>query len=286
MSDFSQTLHDLPWSGLIPVVLLVILGLMLWAAGRRILRPGFAIVGLLVGGLAGWLIGDSINMGLSPWLTAGIAGVVLAGALTLAYRVAVACAMAVIFAVAAPLSVITIAEIQAGGRPLSDGQTHNPFTDKVDELTARTRAQVADAISKKAISAKNTVSEKLSDRGKEHAEQIQQYSERLIDTGKQEWEKTPQSLRRTVAFSAVIGCVIGLFLGFLGTSFSAAAVTALGGSLLWLSGLRVLATRIGVPDGPWLPASGMACLGVWLITAAIGLGIQWTFRSKPADKQT
>jgi hypothetical protein len=78
--------------------------------------------------------------------------------------------------------------------------------------------------------------------------------------------------------------LLGLVVGAVASTLSAAAITAVGGSLLWLCGVQVLAIRIGVPEGPWLPSSGSAWLIVWLITSILGVVIQWTFRKRPADK--
>src|SRR5262245_50317949 len=78
MKDLTQMFQELPWSGLIPVILVVLMGLLLWAGGRKALRAGFAIIGLLVGGLCGLVLGDSIDTGFSPWIVAGVLGGVTA----------------------------------------------------------------------------------------------------------------------------------------------------------------------------------------------------------------
>lgn len=112
MNDLSQTIQDVPLAGLVPVVLLIVVGLLMWAAGKRLLKPGFAAAGLLVGGALGWLIGESINIGIPGWVAALILGVVFAAVAALTYRLAVAVALALVLGIASPLAVISINELQ------------------------------------------------------------------------------------------------------------------------------------------------------------------------------
>ena len=69
-------------------------------------------------------------------------------------------------------------------------------------------------------------------------------------------------------------------------AFSAAVVTAFGGSLVWLTCAWMLATRLGLPDGPWLPGTSASWLTLWMFASVIGLCIQWQWTSPPkrADK--
>ena len=297
MNDFTQTLQDLPVTGLIPVVLLIGLGLGLWAAGRKILRVAFAALGLIVGGCAGWLMGDAMNLGVWTWGTAAIGACVLACVSLLAFRMAVAVAMAVIFAIAAPLGVIAVAEIQAkrAGTTLAEAEVRNPVTDEITNWMEKhddpqARQQVGDALKSASESArqgidraKAALSESLEGKTDAHIEQIERFSVRIRDAIRAKWDSTPPSLRPTLTVSMIAGGLLGLILGGLVHTLSAAAITALGGSLLWLCGLQVLAVRLGA-DGPWMPTSGTTWLALWLITSAAGVVIQWTFRKRKADK--
>lgn len=294
MSDFSQTLKDLPWSGLIPVSLIVIMGLLLWAAGRRVFRAGFAIVGLIVGSCVGLVVGESLGVGFPSWILALIAGVVLACIAALMYRLAVAGLMMMIFAIAAPMGVITSLELQArrAGVPLKQGEVRNPAVDPFaewlgepehseprDAASAATQS-VGDSFNRGLERAKDA----LGEQAREGLGVLQEYGRRLVEALKTEWNRVPEKARPTLILSLVVGGVVGLLLGAIAPTFSAALVTALGGSLLWLTGARVLAVRFGVPEGPWLPRSGLAWMSVWLITTLLGLIIQWTTKQRPADK--
>src|SRR5436190_3997155 len=110
MSDLSRTIQSLPWSGLVPVALLVVVGLLLWIAGRRVLRAGLIMIGLGVGGVVGWLLGDSIKMGVQPWVVMGIGAMVIAVVAALSYRVTVVASLATICGLLAPLAVLTLSQ--------------------------------------------------------------------------------------------------------------------------------------------------------------------------------
>ncbi|MFT3684043.1 MAG: hypothetical protein QM783_03780 [Phycisphaerales bacterium] len=65
-----DALQDLPWLVTIPIAMALIAGLLLWLAGRRLLRPFMILTGLGVGGLIGFLLLPVIMPGLalSPYL--------------------------------------------------------------------------------------------------------------------------------------------------------------------------------------------------------------------------
>jgi len=270
---------------------------MLCGGGRKILRVRFAVGGLIIGGIAGWITGQTVNFGAPPWVVAAIGAVIMACVGAIAFRMAVAASMALIIGLLAPLSVLTFAELQAknGGHNLSEGEVHNPVADGITDWLKthddpQARQQVGDAISATTQSVTTAIDRaknapNVSEQTKAHIDEVQRFGHRVVESAKSEWSRTPTTLRPTLVLSSVLGGLLGVFLGILAPGFSAAAVTALGGSLLWLSGVRVIATRMGLPaDAPWLPSSGIAWLGLWLITSVAGLAIQWIFKRPPADK--
>ena len=292
MNDLGDTWHTMPLTAMIPVALIVITGLVLWSAGRSVLRAAFAIVGLMVGAALGWIVGESFGGQLTPWIGALVGAVLLAVGGALMYRAAVAVSMSVLIAVASPMAVITMAELQAlrAGRTLGDGEVSNPLAERLSlvfgggEATTKPSTEEFDAAVQR--EAMRRASDALQERidGSPQLKQFQRYGQRLFDVIKQKWEQTPKKMRATLVLTAVCGAVVGLLLGILAASFSASAITSFGGSLLWLSGLHILALRFGVPDGPWFPKSGTTLLLMWLITTLAGVVIQWTVQRKRADK--
>jgi hypothetical protein len=288
MNDLANTIHSMPWASMIPIALLVFVGLLLWVAGKRVLKPGFVIIGFGFGGLLGWVLGDSIKMGVEPWGAMIIGAFVVAVIAVFSYRVTVIAATAAICGVLSPLGVLTMA--QSG--------TANADT-VPDKLASATPSGLMSGL-KEIIKEQQKIEgdtpeavrywrstlkdhDRLSANADLHIEQATTLAQQTAAVAREAWDRTPQGLRPTLVASAVIGTIAGLLLGIVAPMLGAAAVTSLGGSMLWLSGGRVLATGFGAPD-QWWPSTGTGWLTMWLITATIGLGIQWAFRKRLADK--
>ena len=129
MNGISTSIGADPFAGVVPVVLLIVAGLLLWAAGRRVLRGGFAAVGLAVGGSAGWVMGRAWELDVLPWVPALIGGLVAAILAVLVYRMALATALAGLCAIAGPVMVVTVGEMR--GLTASDAAS----TGAVDQST-------------------------------------------------------------------------------------------------------------------------------------------------------
>jgi len=121
MQELSNTLQDIPLAGMVPLILLMLVGLMLWAAGSRVFRAGFAAAGFLLGGGIGWLIGGGFNLGVPVWIVAITGAVLVACLAALTYRLAIAGALAIVLGVASPLAVLTVNEWQ--GPPAADEES-------------------------------------------------------------------------------------------------------------------------------------------------------------------
>ncbi|MDY7107052.1 MAG: hypothetical protein SYC29_00290 [Planctomycetota bacterium] len=294
MNELSQAIQDLPLAGLIPVVMLIVVGIILWAAGRRVLRAGFAAAGLILGGAAGWILGDAVQLGVSPWITAAVLGIIIACVAALMYRVAVAGALALVFAVAAPMAVVTVAEIQGVDKSVlqpvePEDEPEGPAPRELDEL---------DRFFGEAEEGEGPISPPgepgddeggdgqidLTEEASERLDQARSYAEQVLEGLRAWWDETPEKLRPAIIGAAVGGILLGVLFGALAPTLSAAVVTSFGGALLWLSGLRIVVTQVGEPVVNWLPSQATWLLGLWLIISLIGVAIQWMFRPKPADK--
>jgi hypothetical protein len=291
MSEMSQAIQDLPLAGLIPVLLLMLVGLMLWAAGRKLLRAGFAAAGLIVGGALGLLLGTAI--GFSPWIVALVLGIILACLAALAHRVAVAGSLALVFGAAAPLAVVTIAEIQGVDKSILQEPTESPEgipgleerePDEFDRTFGRSGMapeEFGEGGVEEAVVAEQL---DLTEETRQALGQARSYAEQLIEAVKAWWAETPEKLRPTIVGAAVGGVLVGVLFGALASGLAAAVVSSFGGALLWLGSLRVVLLQAGGPVAGWLPSTATASLTIWLIISLIGVAIQWMIRPKPADK--
>ncbi len=314
MNELSQTIQEVPLAGLVPVILLIIVGLLMWTAGRKLLRPGFAAAGLLLGGAAGWLVGENINLGIPGWLVAIIVGIVVAAVASLAYRLAVASALAVVLGVASPMAVISINEMQGAilrEQPTDTELPEEPAVpenerpdwlpdlpdypngedeseavqERIDEIERWLHERIRDQMPGMPLQRDSITPNQFTfnDEVAEHLEHVKNFAEAIASGIAEVWNQTPESLRPILVAATILGGLLGLLVGALIPVFSASVVTAFGGSLLWLFGVRILSERLA--DGAMMPSSVRAWLVLWIIVSVIGLCIQWMFRPKQADKR-
>ncbi len=317
MNDASQTILNVPWVELIPVVLLAVVGVVFWAAGRRVLRPGIAAVGLIIGGGLGWAIGSALNLGVPAWAVAIVAGLLLACIAALAHRLAVAAALAVVLGLAPPMAVIAVGQLgnvaDALGEFDIDGATENDsnrdskltdeFTKWLDEsgearddddardvehsaveredLDGELRDELADA-------AVDRARDDLADRvdipqqAREQLARVKSFFQWLGGEIGETWNNTPERQRPALVIAAVFGVLVGAILGTLAPTFSSIIVTAFGGAMLWLFCAGLIVQRAELPAISALSGADRWLL-LWLITSLVGVGIQWMFRPRKAD---
>ncbi len=315
MNEIFETLRDLPLLGLVPLLLLMVVGLLLWAVGFKILRAGFAAAGLLLGGVVGWILGDAFQLGVPAWGAALFLGLLFAAMGALTYRLAVAGALAIVFGFGAPLAVIAVHELQGGevvdaatgpqnGPPAEtdpDDPTGDPagdpagVEDRIDvwiqdwfEKQVRDRLPAGTEIDPAKLDQEEvrSLAEQfnLTEEFEQHIEQFRNFARRLIDGVQQSWARTPERIRPFLLAAAVLGALLGILVGAAVPKLSTTVVTSFTGSLIWLASLRVILERI-VPGGAdWLPESGRSWLAIWAVAAVIGLFVQWTIQRRRADK--
>ncbi|MHC4129656.1 MAG: hypothetical protein ACYTE6_04630 [Planctomycetota bacterium] len=305
MEELTQTILELPPTGLIPVVLLLLAGVVLWAAGRRVLRTGFAAAGLILGGVLGWAAGglkvvDAMNV--PVWVFAAVAAVVAALVFAAAYRLVMAAVVALLLAALAPLSVWTAAELGAlpvsGGQSVSQETLFAPSPQPTDtspptELDRWLEEVFGTPVGNPAEPVIDDQDAAPEPQGDGEASVWQEWwdgaSKAIKELANVAWEKSAGSLRPTLFAAAAVGALLGLVLGAAAPAFSAALVTTLGGSIIMLSSgttliTRALAGRVEMPQGPWTPTTPTGLLAWLLGLTVIGLGIQWMLRAKRADK--
>jgi len=265
----------------VPLAAMILVGVLLWGAGRRGLKLGLASVGFGIGAALGYAVGDSFNLGLAPWMSAGIAGLVCAIIAAVTYRLLIIVLLTGVCTVAAPMAVLSLSQLQSknGG-----GDSSLIITGDFVKQHENTLEEAAEAI--QSIRAEWIVKLGLNDRGHARLDRMEDSWKRAKESAAGFWAQTPEKLRPTLILAGVIGGVIGLFLGIMAPSFGALVLTAFGGSLLWITGVRIVATKLGLPEGPWLPAPdthSVAFASMWLITSLVGMGVQSFFLGSPEE---
>lgn len=88
---------------LIPVFVGLGVGLLLWTAGRRVLRFGFVLMGMTIGAGVGYIIGLGWVDQVQPWVVATVGGLVLGGFAFMFYKMFVASVFAAIIGICLPV---------------------------------------------------------------------------------------------------------------------------------------------------------------------------------------
>ena len=311
MNEFADNFQSIPYATLIASLILLLIGLILWAAGRRVLRPAFGAIAFLGGIGAGWAAGIKIDLGVSLWVTALIVAFLFMCVAILAYRAMIATGMALVLTIIAPLAIWGGAELRSGAQVASlDPEVESeqslssplPIIEDADSWWERENAPEKenttddDPDSREPASADTlTGLDPISDlfpfnpalleSSGDRVEQAAGYVATVSHWSQSMWETTPPNLRPGMIIAAIVGALTGFLVGTLASSISVSVVTAFGGSLLWMTSSAVFARELGLSDNLYSMLTAPGWLLVWAMSGIIGLSIQWTYQPKRADRQ-
>lgn len=287
-------------------------GVVLWAFGRRLLRTFFLSTGGLLGAVAGYVTALAVGVPAPAWTVALAGGIVVAIMAWLAYRPVIGLVLALLMGLACPVGVIAWAEHR--GMNLM-----NPPVE-LDEETNTIRSSGGDFDLKwedfnrilKLLRDPDSVVDNLrapggSDKDSPSAEAqklrnndtsataretdgwrplVKELTDGIVEDIRLRWDAAPQGVRLTIMLSAACGAILGFLVGIFVPSIAASILTALIGSGLILGGGSMIGLQVGAGDIPFLQVGGVTWLIAWLVLAAAGIVIQWTFRRKRADKES
>ena len=295
-----------PAGGLLLVILAI--GLLLWALGGRLLRPGLALIGLIAGLPIGIWIGSIAAPEAPPvFFAAGgaIAGLVIA---SISYGLALASVTSVLTAVVAVLGAWSAADlgfVDAGAvAQRIDAATGAVVTEAPSPLAreALTRLWFASggsvaggpapvpSHSNSGGPGAGAASGHASNDARTLAEPTQEgVLARVRAAVETLWDEMPQPRRTLLMASGAAGAVIGLLFGLLFADTAAKLVSSLAGSLILLiAGMPLLTAALGRSEDllPMRPAAWFAAVGLLTI---IGFGVQRLLgdpppRSRPAEQ--
>jgi len=290
---------------MLPAITLVA-GLVLLTLGSKLARPMCAFSGLILGGVAGLLIGEALaDQGavvLALVVGAGIAGALLSALL---FRVWMAISGALIFGLAAAGAVL----LWQGPPPETDTETKTT----TDHITT----EEPDASSGMEI---NISTDQLIDAGKQAVESLtgslgetdtenesadasltineetaRQIGSVILDALREAakyywqavvnwWNVAGTGARGGMLLIGLVAAGIGLLLGLVGPYKAASIQSAVAGAVLILFSSFSLLAQLMPERADWLPATPrgvLICLG--LITT-IGVALQWTIFARETDK--
>jgi len=272
---FGDVLIQMPWWWLDGLLIwLGLMGVILFLFGRRLVRPMFAVVGLVFGGLVGLAV-------VSGWLTDWestpfiMIGAVIGGVVCFAlYRLGMGVVLALVVGLAAPL-----------GMMYAQGQPGPP----IEQPAVETYHAVAEQITPTAGNVEEGA--QTDESGGQNALALtpesltQPIAEGFgkVQTTLAEWWDGLAVRTRVLLISLAGGAgTLGLVLGILFPALSAALATALIGSLLMIGGAARLSETYLTMN--LMPATFRGTLALILIATLIGALFQWTILRPRTDK--
>ena len=290
--------------GVIAPALALGAGLLLWLLGRRLARPACAFSGLILGGIGGVILGESL-VDQGGIMLAIIIGTAIAGALlaALLFRVWMAMTGAVIFGLVASAAVLLWQQApvdepaETAASDVSPFANNDPDADDslkidvpIDALTEPIREGITSAIdgatsedgdSTATVSIDKEAAAKIGSALLDALRGMAGYYRESLSTW---WAEAGTGVRGTVMIVGLIAAGIGLLIGLIGPYFAASIQSAVAGSILMLFSSFSLLAQLMPEHLHWLPASPrgvLICLG---LISIIGLVLQWTFFAEKTDK--
>jgi hypothetical protein len=294
--DLSASLEHLPPVAHLLAAAGVVIGLVLWAVGRKILRLVFAALGSLAGGGAGFFLLPTVapeviggfpspHVGL---IVGGLIGVTLGIVL---FRFAVGILLAIGMGVAATL--IGAAAVQF--QPVTDSEALRrdyealsaplqmplpdptvPEAEPAGEIDPpRERAPPAEPEGPPPPAADQDQLRSMLKAAEPVAERVRLFIQARADEFGEAWGQLSGRQQATVVSAALAGVAAGFILGLLFPAKSSAAATAMVGAAVWMPCLTWLWRAMDAPGAEQLVTLAPALwLAAWVLAAFLGFAIQ------------
>lgn len=279
----SAASHAASASGVTIAACAVLLGILLWSVGGRLIKPAFLGAGAIFGAALGmtYLPGVLPPMALpGPWIGVGAGAVLGLLVALLVYRFAMGITGAAVFGVGALLGAILWLSATPGGIPARapSADAAHEQSESVQEIGDRLRDAAqrfkdAAAMSRAATNDPNSAPadeqarrEGL-DAGKRTADEIQQ---QLIAR----WNALPERSRLIITVAWMAGALVGFLFGVTVPGRAAALITSLAGSAMWLSAAAWLAQYAGISGESLMRPGALGWLAIWAVATVIGMSVQ------------
>lgn len=314
MHELLQSFEELSPIGMILPAVALVAGLLLWGAGRKVLKWAFAAAGLAIGGGIGWVIGEAMGSAVPSWIPAILLGAIAALVAALASRLVIAIGLALVLGLGLPALTWAIADVtgqyalpEIRNAPEAPEEVHqdepeaeqpDPITEWLEDYIQRKREESGRPDDAGDLPTDLPLDQQLNEQElrdfadeygltEQQQEQLQiarDFIERLTDAAKNIWNQAPPRLQKLLVLMAAIGVLLGLVLGVFAGRFATAMVTAFGGAGLWMFGGLAIAGGFGAPLETVLPASIALWTVGWVVLSLGGLAFQWMVFRKRADK--
>jgi hypothetical protein len=264
-----ELLRGLPVAGLLPAMLGLLVGFLLWWYGERFLRLALMLLGIFVGVPFGMAIGAAFAPALPPVIAASIGAVALMVIAAVGLKFAVAGGLAVLLGLAGVIG--SIGAVQRGWIEL-------------DPPAPAAVRWVGDAGVHRVAFRQEASPQQTTDASEPvgHWQEIRLTLERGQNWIGEAWAALAPQARTLVVASGSVGALLGFGIGLIFRRGAMRLATALLGSILILTGgTTVLAWAF--PDFMADRLPGTAWLGLWGVLAVGGGILQWKRSAARAD---
>ncbi len=288
-------------------------GLILWAAGRQVLKPVVILVGCAATAVGGFVLLPVLapQAGVSPYI-GGVGGLIL-GVLAgfLLYRLALAATFGLTLAAAVGLLAAALVSLPGlrpaaalepgpglGGDeqvlPATGERSKNPYPEMINPPPTPPQAGPASSapitVPGPAAPSPATVGARTPgwawpelagvlptmEGSADLSGRVRGFVAALSEQWQSAWGRFRATDQLVIALAALIGLFAGGIIGLTLPAWAAGAVTALAGAAIWLPCAAWLANAAKAPgyERLDLPPTGWAI--VWGVVALLGVGVQWT----------
>lgn len=279
VSQAWQTLQSLPWAAHAAAAAGLVLGIALCLKGKDILKPCFALLGMLKGAAIGFfgapMLGFDAPLGIpSPYLGAGIGALMGLGSGIALYRFAMAITGSLVGGLAAFLFAGAMMGLQPPAAPASAPTTPlvSPTSFLIQPTTPEPKeAEGRDSPTASPASSPANPAEQAKATFKEVSARVRAFGEAWWPQIRDAWTALDTKQQGTLVVAGVGGLVAGFLLGSFMPVKSAAAFTSLAGAALSLFSFVWITRALDAPGKELLNRSPQSWLVIWACLAALGL---------------
>ncbi|MEO0630465.1 MAG: hypothetical protein AAFY46_07020 [Planctomycetota bacterium] len=271
VNELIAALREHPYWAHTGLFIALVTGVMLWATGRRVLKPAFAVIGALLGGFLGHAtvpaLGFDELFGF-PGDVAGAVGGGMLGALAalLIFRLAIGVLASGVLAGLGILAAAVLIQMNPAPPEESLDTEASPFvevrptTPEDEEEDGRLPAGLSDMTIEDAQNA-------AADPGT-FAKDL------FVGLKAETWDPLSTQQRTLLAGGGFVGLLLGLGFSVFFPKKSTAMVTAFAGAGIWLPSVYLIFQALDVPGRAILERSAVQWTAIWLVVALTGLLIQ------------
>lgn len=260
----------------------VAIGMVLWLAGAKVLKPTLALLGTLWGAVAGAMLFPMLTSPGSPtpgnidpaWIGLGCGAVLGLLATLIAFRTAIALSLGAVCAMlafAATAGVLGVAQVHTTASEHHQASADSPRIWIVAHGTPEKASHGSFVRSGHEIASDEPTSV-LGFTGP--AARVEEQVRTVANSANESWTTLPRGTQLTLLFGALGGALAGMILGLTATRSATALLTASTGSAAWLIGGAWLVQSLAPTAFDRFGVQPIGWLAIWLTLAAAGVFMQ------------